>query len=451
MDHFAQLQSLGLFEARVPRYTSYPTAPVFSREIGADFQAECIKRLDPSLPVSVYVHIPFCERLCWFCACRTQGTKTLGPVESYLGTLEAELALVGRHLPPGVRMGRLHWGGGTPTILPPATIRRLSRAIKAVLPPTGAFEFSVEIDPTLVNESKIAALHAEGMSRASIGIQDFLPKVQQAIGREQSYATTETCVRSLRAAGATSLNTDLVYGLPHQTVGTIRETVRKVLALAPDRVALFGYAHVPHMSKRQKLIDESALPGDVARYGLVCAAAEMFRDAGYDPIGIDHFARPTDTLAVAAQSGQLRRNFQGYTDDICPSLIGLGASSISRFCEGYVQNAPSTPGYAQRIDAGILAGHRGHWLSPEDKLRARAIEMLMCDFRMDLAALRDAFGAATGELAPVHAAACQRFAGLVTTSSDAIEILPHGRPLARMIASLYDGYATVDATFSKAS
>jgi oxygen-independent coproporphyrinogen-3 oxidase len=205
------------------------------------------------------------------------------------------------------------------------------------------------------------------------------------------------------------------------------------------------------MSKRQKLIDDSTLPGDVARHALACAAAGMFRDAGYDPIGIDHFALPADKLAVAARSGRLRRNFQGYTDDTCPSLIGLGASSISRFGEGYVQNAPSTPGYTQRIDAGTLAGHRGHRLSPEDKLRGRAIEMLMCDLRIDVSALRDAFGAAAGGLASLHSAACQRFAGLVTVTPDAVEILPQGRPLVRMMASLYDAYGSVEATFSKAS
>jgi oxygen-independent coproporphyrinogen III oxidase len=451
MTNLAQLRSLGLFDARVPRYTSYPTAPVFSSDVGAAFQTECLERLDPEVPVSVYLHIPFCERLCWFCACRTQGTQTLGPIESYLGTLEAELALVRRHLPAGVRMGRLHWGGGTPTILPPPMIRRLAQALKAVLRPAEPFEFSVEIDPTMVDERKIAALRAEGMSRASIGVQDFLPRVQEAIGREQSYEATETCVRALRAAGVTSLNTDLVYGLPHQSVGTLRETVNKVLALGPDRVSLFGYAHVPHMSKRQKLIDEAALPGDVARYELAGAAAGMFRQAGYDAIGIDHFALPGDTLAAATRSGQLRRNFQGYTDDTCPSLIGLGASSISRFEGGYVQNAPSTPGYAQRVEAGILAGQRGHRLGFEDRLRARAIEMLMCDFRMDLAALRDEFGDAAGSLAPINASVCERFAGLVTLSGDSLEIQTQGRPLARIVASQYDGYALVEATFSKAS
>ena len=445
------LRRHGFFDARVPRYTSYPTAPVFSREVGAAFQAECIERLDPAVPVSVYVHIPFCERLCWFCACRTQGTQTLTPVENYLATLEAELALITAYLPAGVRMGRMHWGGGTPTILPPPMIRRLAEAVKAVLPPAEGFEFSVEIDPTLVDDAKIAALAAQGMSRASIGIQDFLPTVQQAIGREQSFETTRSCVEWLRAAGVASLNTDLVYGLPHQTVGTIRDTVAKVLTLGPDRVALFGYAHVPHMSKRQKLIDETALPGDVARYRLAGEVAALFRAAGYNAIGIDHFARPGDVLAVAAREGRLRRNFQGYTDDTCSSLIGIGASSISRFEAGYVQNAAATPAYTQRIEVGSLAGYRGHRLSAEDRLRARAIEMLMCDFRIDLDLLGRAFGDAVRSLEGFHAAVLRRFPGFVERRGAALEIMPQGRPLARMIASQYDAYLDVEATFSKAS
>lgn len=451
MPDIETLRRHGFFDARVPRYTSYPTAPVFSREIDAAFQSECLRRLSPSAPVSVYVHIPFCERLCWFCACRTQGTQTLTAVEAYLGSLEAELALLARYLPAGTRMGRLHWGGGTPTILPPPMIGRLSEAIKAVLPPAEEFEFSVEIDPTMVDEAKIAALAAEGLSRASIGIQDFLPRVQQAIGREQSFAATQACVDWLRTAGVRSLNTDLVYGLPHQTVGTIRDTVAKVLSLGPDRVALFGYAHVPHMSKRQKLIDERALPGDILRHRLASEAAEMFRAAGYDAIGIDHFARPGDTLAVAAREGRLRRNFQGYTDDTCPTLIGIGASSISRFEAGYVQNAAATPGYTQRIEAGALAGYRGHRLRADDRVRARAIEMLMCDFTMDIEALEQAFGDAARALAPIHATVCERFRGMVAMRDEVLDILPQGQPLARMIASQYDAYMDIGATFSKAS
>ncbi len=451
MKQIDRLRSLGLFDARVPRYTSYPTAPVFSPKVGASQQGVALGALDPAVPVSVYLHIPFCERLCWFCACRTQGVKTLSPVESYIGTLEQELALLRETLPKGLRMGRMHWGGGTPTILPPVLIHRLAQAVKAVIPPAEDWEFSVEIDPTMVDRPKIDALAAEGMNRASIGIQDFDPKVQQAIGRLQPFDITHACVDDLRAAGVRSLNADLVYGLPHQDAARLDDTVSKVLALAPDRIALFGYAHVPWVSKRQKLIDETALPREVERYQLAELAALRFREAGFDTIGIDHFARPDDGLAIAATTGRLRRNFQGYTDDTCPTLIGIGASSISRLPDGYIQNAAATPAYVQRIEAGQLAGARGHILSDDDRLRARAIEMIMCDFRLDLDALQDGFGAAADSLKPTLALVANQFGDLVSVTDSALEIHPAGRALTRLIASAFDDHVPEGARYSQAS
>ncbi|RVV98265.1 oxygen-independent coproporphyrinogen III oxidase [Mesobaculum littorinae] len=451
MEQIDRLRSLGLFDARVPRYTSYPTAPVFSADVGAAAQARALAALDPADPVSVYIHIPFCERLCWFCACRTQGTKTLTPVEAYIGTLEQELATLAQTLPAGLRMGRMHWGGGTPTILPPALIHRLARAVKAVIPPTPDWEFSVEIDPTMVDRAKIDALAAEGMNRASIGIQDFDPVVQQAIGRLQPFDVTRACVDDLRAAGIGSLNADLVYGLPHQDAARLEDTVSKVLDLAPDRIALFGYAHVPWMSKRQKLIDESALPRELERYELAGRAARRFRAAGMAAIGIDHFARPGDGLAVAARTGRLRRNFQGYVDDTCATLIGLGASSISRLPTGYVQNAAATPAYVERIEAGQLAGARGHVMTADDLLRARAIEMIMCDFRLDLGALRADHGRAVDTLRPDLALLAERFGEMVEVSDDVLEIPPEGRPLTRLIARQFDAHVPEGARFSQAS
>ena len=445
MTQIDRLSTLGLFDARVPRYTSYPTAPIFSSDVGAPEQAAALAALPPDVPVSVYLHIPFCERLCWFCACRTQGTRTLAPVEAYIGTLEKELALLRDILPNGLRMGRMHWGGGTPTILPPDLIERLAKAVKAVIPPTEDWEFSVEIDPTLVDRDKIAALAAAGMNRASIGIQDFDPEVQAAIGREQPFEVTRTCVADLRAAGITSLNADLVYGLPHQDAARMRDTIEKVLSLAPDRIALFGYAHVPWVAKRQKLIDEATLPDDLARYELSEQAAAAFRSAGFSTIGIDHFARRGDELDVAAQSGRLRRNFQGYTADTCPTLIGLGASSISRLPTGYVQNAAATPDYVRRIASGQLAGTRGHVMTPDDLLRARAIEMLMCDFRLDRAALGDAALDAT------CAAVAARFGDLVEFTDAALIIRPEGQALTRIIASAFDTYVPEGMRYSRAS
>lgn len=451
MKQIDRLRSLGLFEARVPRYTSYPTAPIFSPEVGATHQARALAALDPAVPVSVYLHIPFCERLCWFCACHTQGTATLTPVESYIGTLERELALLRDTLPAGLRMGRMHWGGGTPTILPPALIHRLAQAVKAVIPPTPDCEFSVEIDPTMVDRAKIDALAAEGMNRASIGIQDFDPQVQQAIGRIQPFDVTRACVDDLRAAGVRSLNADLVYGLPHQDIARLDDTVSKVLDLGPDRVALFGYAHVPWVSKRQKLIDEAALPGEMARHDLANHAARRFAGAGFTAIGIDHFALPGDGLARAAATGHLRRNFQGYTDDTCATLIGLGASSISRLPAGYIQNAAATPAYIQRIEAGQLAGARGHVLTDDDRLRARAIEMLMCDFRLDREALRTAHGEDAATLDPILPTVAARFGDFVALSDAALEITAEGKPLTRIIASAFDAYATEGIRYSQAS
>ncbi|MCA0962991.1 oxygen-independent coproporphyrinogen III oxidase [Salipiger bermudensis] len=451
MKQIDRLRSFGLFETRVPRYTSYPTAPVFSPNVGATVQATALAALNPADPVSVYIHIPFCERLCWFCACRTQGTKTLSPVESYIGTLEQELALLASTLPDGLRMGRMHWGGGTPTILPPSLIHRLARAVKAVIPHTDDWEFSVEIDPTMVDGDKVAALAAEGMNRASIGIQDFDPEVQQAIGRLQPFDMTRDCVADLRAAGIRSLNADLVYGLPHQDLARLDDTVSKVLELSPDRIALFGYAHVPWMSKRQQLIDEDALPKDLERYRLSERAARRFVEAGLESIGIDHFARPEDGLAVAAQSGRLRRNFQGYVDDSCATLIGLGASSISRLPTEYIQNAAATPAYVQRIEAGELAGARGHVMTEDDLLRARAIEMLMCDFRLDLEALREAHGDAVDALRPEVALLRERFGDMVEGSGTMVSIPPEVRALTRIIARQFDAHVPEGARFSQAS
>ncbi len=450
MDNLSDLRRLGLFDARVPRYTSYPPATAFNVQTGAQFETDCLKALDPATPVSVYIHIPFCERLCWFCACRTQGTSTLKPVVNYLASVKAELALLRDTLPAGVQMGQLHWGGGTPTILPPKLIKELADAIKAVIPPAPDFSFSVEIDPTLVDAAKIDMLAQVGMTRASIGIQDFAPQVQDAIGRQQSFAATKACVTMLRDAGITSLNADLVYGLPHQTPAKFTDTIAKVRVLNPDRIALFGYAHVPTFSKRQKLIPEAALPDEEARYALARQAALTFTGAGYQPIGIDHFAKPGDSLTRARDTGHLRRNFQGYTDDTCPTLIGIGASSISQFAQGYVQNASATAAYMDRIRAGTLAGHRGYALTAEDRLRGDAINMLMCDFAIDTGALATRHPDAD-RLNAIHDAISAEFGDMVRRTANSMQITKAGRPLTRIIAQRYDAFSDIAAQYSQAS
>lgn len=446
-----QLRALGFFDARIPRYTSYPPATVFTTNIGADFQTHCLSTLNPDIPISVYVHIPFCERLCWFCACRTQGTKTLGPVAEYIKTVKSELELLRLTLPQGMRMGRLHWGGGTPTILQPDWIRDLANTIKTVIAPAETFDFSVEIDPTLVDADKIAALAEVGMTRASIGIQDFAEDVQNAIGRHQSFEQTLDCVQMLRNAGINSLNADLVYGLPHQTNAKIGASIDKVLQLAPDRIALFGYAHVPHMSKRQVLIKDAALPSDLARHALSELATARLQEAGMDAIGIDHFAKPDDLLAKAARKGHLRRNFQGYTEDNCQTLIGVGASSISRFEHGYVQNASATAAYSTRIKERQFSGFRGHKNSEDDLMRARLIEMIMCGFEADLSALRKRFGDLTKTLDADHIAVCDRFGSIVDRTEDRIALRSNGRQMARLVAKMYDHSNVEVGMYSKVS
>jgi oxygen-independent coproporphyrinogen-3 oxidase len=377
--------------------------------------------------------------LCWFCACRTQGTTSDGPVVAYAKMLRAEIALLARHLPEGVTLSRLHWGGGTPTLLAPEMIRDLAHAILAVAPLAPGAEFSVEIDPNEVDEARLDALTAAGMNRASIGVQDFDPLIQKTIGREQSFELTRDVVAMIRARGIQSLNADILFGLPHQNAARIADSVQKLLSFSPDRVALYGYAHVPWMSRRQQMIPSDAMPTPAERLDLYEVARELFVADGYDEIGIDHFARPADGLAIAARSGHLRRNFQGYTDDTAPTLVGLGASSISRFPQGYAQNASGTSDHTQAIREGHFSTHRGHVFTGEDRLRARIIEALMCDFRVSRAELAG-FGIDSAKVAAMLERVAQDFDGVVTLDAEYLTILPQGRPLTRMIARGFDAY-----------
>ncbi len=451
MTQIPTLVDLGVYTSRAPRYTSYPTAAQFHTGIDADFATNALRNLPKDKPVSVYVHIPFCERLCWYCACRTQGTKTHSPVASYLEGLIKEIQLVKSLLPSGITMGRLHWGGGTPTILKPEEITRLATVLKEVFTPADQFEFSVEIDPTLVDRDKITALSEAGMNRASIGIQDFDPQVQKAIGRLQSLEQTAACVDDLRAAGIKSLNTDILYGLPHQTLASVKKTLTQVQSLSPDRIAIYGYAHVPWMAKRQQMIDEGALPDGHARRDLFSLVSTELQGAGYVPVGIDHFAKPDDLLAQAATTGNLRRNFQGYTTDRCDTLIGLGASSISKFKTGYAQNAPRSSLYLRHIIQGELATQRGVVLSESDQLRARAIEMVMCYFALDLDQLRDETGLRCPQIEKIVTAILEKFTGFVEPMGSGFVITKSPRALARLVAQYLDDFSTEDARYSTVS
>ncbi|MCG7621887.1 oxygen-independent coproporphyrinogen III oxidase [Epibacterium sp. Ofav1-8] len=450
MTQESQLARLGLFDAKVPRYTSYPTAPHFNNDVSPDRFATWIRSIKPGAEVSLYVHVPFCRRLCWFCACRTQGTQTESPVRAYVDVLKQEIAQLAQHLPEGVQLSRLHWGGGTPTLLPPDMITELAAEIFAVTPLARGGEFSVEIDPNEIDAARLDALAAAGMTRASIGVQDFDPEIQQTIGRIQPFDVTRDAVEMIRARGIASLNADILFGLPHQTRLRMTESVQKLLSLSPDRVALYGYAHVPWMARRQNMIPTDSLPTPEARLHLFETAQRLFRWDGYREIGIDHFATPHDGLAVAERTGNLRRNFQGYTDDRSDVLIGLGASSISRFPQGYAQNAPSTSAYTKAVREGRFATERGHVFAGDDLLRGRMIESLMCDFSIFAKDILPVFDISPAALEAMFRAAAAAFPGMLDVSADGLHIRPEGKPLTRIIARHFDAYDLSKAGHSSA-
>lgn len=440
MDTVAQLSRLGLFDARVPRYTSYPTAPHFGSSVGPETFAGWLGEIPEGTAISLYLHVPFCRRLCWFCACRTQGTATAEPVGAYVETLKAEIAQLAAALPAGITLAKLHWGGGTPTLMTPAQIDDLAGAIFAAIPGTARTEFSVEIDPNEIDAPRLDALARAGMNRASVGVQDFHPDIQRTIGREQSYEATARAVDAIRAAGVHSLNADILFGLPDQTRARMADSVSMLLSLSPDRVALYGYAHVPWMARRQSMIPADRLPRPEERLDLFKTARVLFAADGYDEIGIDHFARPEDSLAAASRTGLLRRNFQGYTDDMTPVLIGLGASAISRFPQGYAQNAAATSDYTRQIRAGSFATARGHTFVGDDLLRARMIEALMCDFRIDVAEMIAVFGAGETALQALFGDVAAQFPQMVRVDASGLSVPPRARPLTRMIARAFDAY-----------
>ncbi|MDJ0823256.1 MAG: oxygen-independent coproporphyrinogen III oxidase [Paracoccaceae bacterium] len=445
-----QLAKLGLFDAKVPRYTSYPTAPHFSDSVGSEHFMSWIEAIPEGGDISLYLHVPFCRRLCWFCACRTQGTATAAPVEAYVEVLKAELALLRKHLPNGVKLSRLHWGGGTPTLLTPDMMRGLIAAVSEVAEFAEGAEFSVEIDPNEIDGERLDVLAAGGMNRASIGVQDFDSEIQETIGRRQGYEITRKAVDMIRERGVKSLNADILFGLPHQSRARITETVQKLLSFAPDRVALYGYAHVPWMAKRQQMIPSDALPTPQERLDLFDTARRLFMWDGYAEIGIDHFATPEDGLAVAQKAGKLRRNFQGYTDDTSDVLVGLGASSISKFPQGFAQNASATSKYTAAVRDGRFAVARGHAFKGDDVLRSRLIEALMCDFRIDRAEILKDYDVTEEALDGMFRTAAGDFDGLLQVTEDGLFIPPEARPLTRMIARSFDAYDLSKAGHSSA-
>jgi oxygen-independent coproporphyrinogen III oxidase len=424
-----------------PRYTSYPTSPHFTPAVDPDVFAGWLSELPADSRLSLYLHIPFCDTLCWFCGCHTRITRRYEPVAGYLATLEREMALVAEHLMDRPRVVHIAWGGGSPTMLEPADILRLARATWNTFNLAPGCQFAVEIDPRGCDPARIEALIEAGLTRASIGVQDFEPKVQAAINRHQSFSETAAVVWRLRAGGVGSVNLDLVYGLPHQTQATLALTLEQVLELAPERIALFGYAHVPWLKKHQRLIDEAALAGPAERLAMAEAAAERLVEAGYVRIGLDHFALTDDALARAARAGRLRRNFQGYTDDAPDALIGLGASSIGSLPQGHVQNAVPIGDHARRVAAGRLPAVRGVALMAEDRMRGWVIERLMCDLSFPVGELQARYGRSADSILAQAARLTQHeFRGLVGLDDRRFAVTEQGRPLIRSVCAAFDAY-----------
>lgn len=432
-----------LLATPVPRYTSFPTAAEFDNAVGPPHMAQALATVGADEAISLYLHIPYCAELCWYCGCNTGAANRTQRVQAYLVRLIEEIELVGKALGGRGRVRRIAWGGGSPNALDPqdfdTLMLRLSQAFRLDDP-----VMSVEIDPRGFDWRWAAALGRNGVTRVSLGVQTFDADIQAAIGRVQPVEMIACTVAQLRAAGVNSINFDLMYGLPFQTVVKLAATIDTALELQPDRLAVFGYAHVPHLIARQRQIDDSALPDSLSRFAQAEFAYERLTRDGYQPIGFDHFALPGDALAAAMVAGKLRRNFQGFTEDPADILIGLGASAISQFPGWLLQNEKNAGRYHLRIANGQFATERGWVRSRRDQAIGTAIEQLLCQGSADLSTLPD-------RSVVDRRLACYVDAGLAEWRDHRLVIRTKGLPYARTIAAALDPYRHDSATrFSSA-
>ena len=424
----------------LPRYTSYPTAPHFTPDVGGDAYRDWLRAIPSDNLASLYLHVPFCRSMCWYCGCHTTITARDAPIARYLETLHREIDLVADALPGRMSAQHIHFGGGTPTLMKPEQFGLLMNQIRDRFDVTADAEIAIETDPRTLDAAMIDALASGGVTRASLGVQSFDPLVQLAINRIQSFDETRQAIEGLRASGIAAVNLDLIYGLPNQTIESCIETAVQALELAPDRFAVFGYAHVPQFKLHQRKIRESALPDGAKRFAQSEAIAAVLVGAGYARIGLDHFARTEDELARAFEAGTLHRNFQGYTTDGCDTLLGFGASSIGRLPAGYVQNAVLIEEYQRRIAAGELAVAKGRGFEPEDRLRAAIIERIMCDFRVDLDEVCGRFGGDARRLAASASLDPLIRDGIAHRDQGIIALADSARPLVRVLAAAFDQY-----------
>lgn len=418
--------------ANLPRYTSYPTAPHFAPLEEATWRG-WLARMRPAEALSLYVHIPFCHELCLYCGCHTAVTRSEERIARYAEALHHEARLLALALPADGLVQHLHLGGGTPSALGATRLGQLIGRLRTLFPFARDAELCIELDPRTLGEDVVATLAREGFTRASLGLQDANPEVQERIGRVQPESVVRAAVERLRAAGIASLNLDIMYGLPGQNRAHVAATARLAAELGADRIAVFGYAHVPWMKPVQRAIAPGDLPAPEERLAQAAEAAAVLRRAGYMPIGLDHFARPGDAMARAAAAGRLRRNFQGYTTDDAPYLLGLGASAISATPQGYAQNIAEEKGYLAAVEAGRLPVARGVALTPDDILRRACIERIMCDLALDL----DTLPAALLQEVLPRLQALERD-GLLRLGGAWLTVPDEARPFLRHVAACFD-------------
>ena len=427
--------------AEVPRYTSYPTAVQFQPAVDESVYRRWLANLEAGQGLSAYIHIPFCRQLCWYCGCHTRMARDDAPLHRYLDLLETELAQVGEAMGARGEVVHLHFGGGTPSLLEEPDFARLMAKIDCALGLASRADVAMEMDPRSLSAENVAGFARAGVTRASLGVQDISPEVQALINRIQPFEQVERSVAWLRHAGISSINVDLMYGLPKQSCADVARSAEAVAGLGADRVSVFGYAHVPWFKKHQQVIRDADLPGIEERMEQAETAAQMLQGAGYRRIGFDHFARPDDTMARQEKGGSLRRNFQGYTTDAAKVLLGLGASAIGTLPEGYVQNTPDLRRYGQDLSTGHLPTCRGVTLSDDDRLRRHVIERIMCDREVDIGQICRAEGfaeeALDGGLERLLPLAED---GLLALGGRRLAITSDGLAFRRSIAACFDAY-----------
>lgn len=438
-----------------PRYTSYPTVPVWTENFGpADYEKHLSAYAASGRPVSVYVHIPFCEERCTYCGCNVVIAQRQDTVERYLEYLFREIDNTASKLGGKRRLLQMHWGGGTPTFLRIPQIDQLWNKLHAAFEFDATAEIGIEVDPRVTSPEQLRHLRELGFNRLSMGVQDLTPEVQNAIGRGQTVAQTEASYTLGRELGFAGINMDLVFGLPRQSLADFRSSIARVVKWRPDRLAVYSYAHVPWVKPHQMQINEAELPAGPSKFALFATAIEQLIDAGYMPIGMDHFALPEDELAQGLDNGHLHRNFMGYTVSLSRDMVGLGVSSIGDIGGGFVQNDSRLGGYYRRLDESGWAVYRGWSLTRDDEIRREAILSIMCRMRLDFADLDQRFGIKSESYLQEDLSHLGEFYddGLLEKTDHALVVTPLGRHFVRNIAMVFDAYLprlTENATAKK--